>query len=351
MRRLILTLLLAAMPIACSKPAEKAADPVAQVRTAPVALADLDETITAYGQVEFDAAGLRALAAPFEAQVIQIHVRVGQSVSAGQPVVTLGASPQTRLDLDRLAREAQVAEAEAARLRRLRADGLASDAEVQTASATAQTARQASANLRRLTQGGRLTLTAPAAGVIDALPSSPGSLTPAGTVVASLGAAGRLNARLGVEVEDAQRLRAGAPLTLTGLHDQGGSAASRIASIDRRVDPTTRLAALLAPVPPGAPLLPGEAIKAQVVVATRNGVLTAPRTAILYDGETPYVFVVVGGKAARRPVQVGLEQSDRVELVSGLRPGDRVVIEGGPSLTDGMAVREAATRPTTAGRS
>lgn len=108
MRRLIPILMLAATPLACSAPPEKAADPVAQVRTAPVVSADLDETITAYGQVEFDAAGLRALTAPFEAQVVQIHVRVGQSVTAGQPLVTLGASPQTRLDLDRLARDAQL---------------------------------------------------------------------------------------------------------------------------------------------------------------------------------------------------------------------------------------------------
>ena len=81
MRRLILLLALAAIPAGCSKPAEKAADPVAQVRTAPVVRADLDETVTAYGQVEFDPAGLRALTAPFEAQVAQVHVRVGQSVS------------------------------------------------------------------------------------------------------------------------------------------------------------------------------------------------------------------------------------------------------------------------------
>ncbi|QFU32387.1 MULTISPECIES: efflux RND transporter periplasmic adaptor subunit [unclassified Brevundimonas] len=342
MRRLILLLALAAIPAGCSKPAEKAADPVAQVRTAPVVRADLDETVTAYGQVEFDPAGLRALTAPFEAQVAQVHVRVGQSVSAGQPIVTLTASPQTRLDLGRLAREAQVAASEAERLGRLRSDGLAGDAEVQTATATAQTARQASANLQSLTRGGQVTLSAPVAGIVDAVPSSPGSLVPAGSVVANLGAAGRLNARIGIEVEDAQRLRSGSVVMLMGLHDQGGTAPSRVASIDRRVDPATRLAALLVPLPAAGVLLPGEAVRADVVVGTRIGVLTVPRAAVLYDGETPYVFVVSAGKAVRRPVQVGLELTDRVELTSGVQANEQVVIEGGPSLSDGMAVREAA---------
>jgi len=130
-----------------------------------------------------------------------------------------------------------------------------------------------------------------------------------------------------------------------GLHDQGGMAPSRVASIDRRVDPATRLAALLVPLRTAGALLPGEAVKAEVVVGTRTGVLTVPRAAVLYDGDTPYVFLVSGAKAVRRPVEIGLELTDRVELTSGVQADDRVVIEGGPSLSDGMAVREAAATP------
>ena len=167
----------------CSKPADTAATPVAAVRTAAVATGMLDETVTAYGQVEFDPAAIRTLTATFEAQVAQIHVTVGEAVQAGQPIVTLTASPTTRLDLDRLAREASVTSAEHARLQRLRADGLAADAEVTVAAAAAATAREASANLRRLTGGGRITLRAPVSGVINSLPTSPGALVGAGGAV------------------------------------------------------------------------------------------------------------------------------------------------------------------------
>ena len=330
----------------CSRPADTAATPVAAVRTATVVTRMLDETVTAYGQVEFDPAAVRTLTATFEAQVAQIHVTVGEAVRAGQPIVTLTASPTTRLDLDRLAREASVTNAEHARLQRLRADGLAADAEV-AAAAAAATSREASANLRRLTGGGRITLRAPVSGVVDSLPASPGALIGAGGAVAGLGSTRLLNARLGVEVEDAQRIRSGAAIRLTGLHDDGAAVQARVASVDRRVEPATRLAAVIVSLPPGSPVLPGESLKGEIVVSTLPDAIVAPRAAVLYDGDQPYVFVVNRDVAARRPVTIGLEQADVVQLTRGVRAGDRVVIEGGPALSDGMKTREGPA-PSTA---
>lgn len=324
----------------CSKPAEKAVPPVATVRTAAVATRMLDETVTAYGQVEFNPAAVRTLTATFEAQVARIHVTVGEAVRAGQPIVTLMASPTTRLDLDRLAREASVTTAEHARLQRLRADGLASDAEVAVAAAAAATAREASANLRRLTGGGQITLRAPVSGVVDSLPASPGAVVGAGGAVAGLGSTSLLNARLGVEVEDAQRVRPGAAIRLTGLHENGSAVEARVASVDRRVEPATRLAAVIVSLPSGAPFLPGEALKGQIVLGTLPNATVAPRAAVLYDGDKPYVFVITRNVASRRPVTVGLEQADMVQLTSGVRPGERVVVDGGPALSDGMTTRE-----------
>lgn len=332
---------------ACSGPTAPPAVPVATVRTALVATRSLDETVTAYGQVEFDPAAVRTLTATFEAQIGQVHVAVGEAVSAGQPIVTLVASPTTRLDIDRLAREASVTGAEQTRLQRLRADGLASDAEVATATAAAATAREGAANLRRLTGGGRITLTAPAAGVVDSLPVSPGALVAAGGPVASLGSTRQLNARLGLEVEDAQRLAPGAAIRLTGLHESGSLVETRLASIDRRVDPATRLAAALVTLPPGSPVLPGEALKGEIVLATRPDALVVPRPAVLYDSDQPFVFVIDAGRIARRrPVTVGLDQADVVQITQGVKLGDRVVVEGGAALSDGLATQEAPAAAT-----
>lgn len=305
----------------------------------------LEETITAYGQVEFNPSGIRTLSATFEAEVGQVHVSVGEAVVAGQSIVTLAASPTTRLELDRLAREARVATAEHERFQRLRADGLASDAEVAAAGGAAATAAEASANLQRLTDGGTVVLKAPAPGVIDNLPASPGALVGAGGAVARIGSTRLLNARLGIEVEDAVRIPASASIRLTGLHQGGAIVEARVTSIDRRVEPGTRLAAVIVSLPPSGPLLPGEALKGDIVVKRLPDAIVAPRTAILYDGDQAYVFVVPDNVASRRLVTVGLEQSGLVQLTSGVHVGERVVTEGGPALSDGIAVREAAVSP------
>ncbi len=346
MMRMAAGLAAASVLAGCSKPpAEPIAPPVASVRAAEVRTQTLEEVITAYGQVEFDPAAVRTLPATFEAEVGQVHVSVGEAVVTGQPVVTLIASPTTRLDLDRLAREARVATAEHERLQRLRADGLASDAEVATAGAAAATAVEASATLQRLTGGGAVTLTAPVAGVIDSLPVSPGALAGAGGPVARIGSTRLLNARLGIEVEDAQRIPPNASIRIAGLHEAGAVVETHVTAIDRRVEPGTRLAAVIVSLPPGSPLLPGEALRSEIIVKVLPNATVAPRAAVLYEGDQAYVFVVRGNVASRRLVTTGLEQSGQVQLTSGVQAGERVVIDGGPALSDGMAVREVASSP------
>ena len=69
-----------------------------------------------------------------------------------------------------------------------------------------------------------------------------------------------------------------------------------------------------------------------------RGVTTAPRAAILYDGDVPFVFVVRDGKAIRRAVTIGIEQDDTVQIRTGVQAGDQLVVDGGPALSDGMAV-------------
>ncbi len=161
--------------------------------------------------------------------------------------------------------------------------------------------------------------------------------------MAGLASTHLLNARLGVEIEDAQRIKPGAALRLTGLHEGGAWIATTVASVDRRVEPATRLAAVIVSLPDGSPVFPGEAVKGEIAVSSHSNATVAPRTALLYEGDQPYVFVVVGNVASRRPVTVGLEQAGTVQLTAGVRPGERVVVEGGPALSDGIAIVETPT--------
>jgi RND family efflux transporter MFP subunit len=68
-------------------------------------------------------------------------------------------------------------------------------------------------------------------------------------------------------------------------------------------------------------------------------VTLAPKGAIRADGDQAYVFVVANGAAERRAVRVGGTDGDRVEVVAGLRAGERVVVSPPPALAGGMRVR------------
>jgi membrane fusion protein, multidrug efflux system len=116
--------------------------------------------------------------------------------------------------------------------------------------------------------------------------------------------------------------------------------AGEVRRIALQADPATRLVEVEVEFPPAAGLIPGTLASVQVEVASRDETVTVPRGAVR-DG---FVWAVAEeGVARRRPVQVGLQARDRVEIVSGLEPGERVVVEGGALLSDGARVRVVYT--------
>ena len=77
---------------------------------------------------------------------------------------------------------------------------------------------------------------------------------------------------------------------------------------------------------------PGMFIRAQLAASERNAAVLAPRSALLeIDGET-VIFVQTEEGLERRDVQVGRQDDESVEIISGLRPGERYVASGGFAL-------------------
>ena len=68
--------------------------------------------------------------------------------------------------------------------------------------------------------------------------------------------------------------------------------------------------------------------------------LMVPKTAVGSDAGQSIVFVVKGDRVERRAVKVGAAEGDRVEVISGLNSGDRIVVEGLDGLADGSRVKE-----------
>jgi HlyD family secretion protein len=82
---------------------------------------------------------------------------------------------------------------------------------------------------------------------------------------------------------------------------------------------------------------PGMFARGSVTLSEIDGI-AVPATAVVTRGGESLVFVVDGDKARRVPVQVGLRQGDWIQ-VSGLQPGDQVVVTGQNDLEEGSLVR------------
>jgi membrane fusion protein (multidrug efflux system) len=326
---------------ACSQTDElPAPEPTAEVTITPATTGDLPVVVTGYGTVEFDPAGQRTLATEIEARVLALEALPGDVVKKGEVVLRLGPSSSTAVEIARVRRDALAAEAAAARARRLRTDGFASDGDVETAESAAKDFKTLADSLE--SRAGEISsLRAPIAGVVDALFVEPGDLVSPGAQLVRLASHDAVQARVGVEIEDAIRLSDGAPVRLSGIDGGGLTVDSVIRTIDYRVDPASRMTSVFVPIPPGQGLLSGEAVRAELTAEVRRGVVLAPRESVFVDETGPYVFVEVDGKAVLRRVETGVTVRGLTEMVSGLTAGEGVIVEGAAVLSDGMLVREA----------
>ena len=334
---LILPLTCGLMLSSCQSPADTAApDPVATIDVALVTTGNIDEKITLYGAAEANGAGKYTLSAPMEALVQAVDAPVGTQVRRGQILVRLSPSPTARLDLVTASANASAADLAHARARRLRADGLVSDADVETARAAKQTTDAARASLA--TRNGALVLRAPASGTVEIVGASAGELVAPGTTIVSLVKEGDLRARFGVDPAIARRIPQGSYVEITAAGSKTPFNVP-VLSVDSVVDPVTKLASVYVQIPDESGVGAGESLTGRVLLGNIPGGMTIPYAALLDDGGQPYVFVIAQNVAKRRDIVAGPRTGDRISVASGLKPGERVATAGVTALEDGMKVR------------
>ena len=82
-------------------------------------------------------------------------------------------------------------------------------------------------------------------------------------------------------------------------------------------------------------------------MARRDDALVIPESALAYDADGVFVWRVGAGETAERvPVTIGIRETGRVEVVSGLAAGDRIVSAGTHKVGPGVVVRNVAPPPT-----
>jgi RND family efflux transporter MFP subunit len=180
-----------------------------------------------------------------------------------------------------------------------------------------------------------ISIAAPFAGTVTKRYANAGSMIQAGTASQSqamplvrLSQVGTLRLSLPVPESMAASIRLGEPVEAR-VGSLGRSFAGRVARFAAKVDAATRTMITEVDVPnPTGTIMPGMYAEVSLQVAHRSGVLTVPLDGLERAGASARVFAVDEAGAVRIvPVQLGVEDAARAEIVSGLHESD-VIITG-----------------------
>jgi membrane fusion protein, multidrug efflux system len=140
----------------------------------------------------------------------------------------------------------------------------------------------------------------------------------------------------------AKRLQAGAVLPAAAL-DRGGAnkiADGTLQTFDSQIDPTTGTIKLRAVFPNETEALyPNQFVNIRLLLDTHKDVTTMSTAGIQRGVPGTFVYLVnADSTVSVRPVKLGVTEGDRVEVLAGLVPGDRIVIDGADKLRDGAKI-------------
>jgi multidrug efflux system membrane fusion protein len=149
----------------------------------------------------------------------------------------------------------------------------------------------------------------------------------------------------------AKRLQSGAVLPATALDRSGARkiADGTLQTFDSQIDPTTGTIKLRAKFPNEAEALyPNQFVNVRLLLDTHKDVTIMPTAGVQRGVPGTFVYLVnADDTVSVRKIELGVTDGDRVEVRSGLQPGDRIVVDGADKLRDGakINVRAEASNP------
>jgi RND family efflux transporter MFP subunit len=323
----------------CGNGAEtESADAAAPVRVAVVTEAPATESLRAIG-VLAPADEVR-LAFTTGGVIRTIAIEQGAAVKEGQLLATL-ADDEVAAAVSQARALAEQATRDLERGKALLADEVATREQVEGLATANQVAQ---AQLRTALFNARhARIEAPADGVVLRKLAEPDEQVAAGQPVLVVGnTSGGWIVRAALSDRDIVRVRAGdaAEVTLDAYPQR--RFAARVTEVAAAADPQTGTYEMKVSVDPAdARFIQGLVAKVVIADPDAESVAVVPVTSLLEaDGSLATVFVVAKGGIARKvSVRTGRLLGERVEIVTGLAPGDRVVTEGAAWLDDNEPVR------------
>jgi membrane fusion protein (multidrug efflux system) len=270
-----------------------------------------------------------------DGRLVELRIRTGSQVSKGDILARL----------DNTIERANLAEAEALlieqqqivdRIRQLRQSNAASQANEQEAAsrlAVATAARNRA--LRRLQERD---IIAPFDGVVGLTNLDVGAHVIEGEVITRLDDLSEIEVEFAVPETVYARVSTGLVLTARSAAFPEREFTGTIEAVDSRIDPVSRAFRVRALVPNPDSTLPAGMFLSLTLVLAEETHLTVPEEAIVFQAAETYVFVPEDGIARRRVVTTGQRKDGVIAILSGLAPGEEVIVRGLQRVRDGSPV-------------
>jgi len=340
-----------ALLAACGKaPSEQveATAPV-PVTVQPVTRGAIRRLIATTGVVKPATGAELAVTAPQSARIAEMPKGVGERVRRGDLLVRFeipsleADAAARRAEVERAQARLTVAKANFERLQGLFQRGIAARREVedarreltdsQAALAESRSARAAAGKL-----AGREIVRAPFAGVVADRTHNPGDLVePAPDPIIRLIDPARLQVEAPVPVDQLGGVAVGSPAVVRGPGGAGFPA--QVIARPAAVDPATTSANVRLEFRQGTNLPAGTPVQVEIGGEEHRDAVVAPAAAVVWEGPASFLYVMDAQSHAHRvAVRIGIMTRTAVEVLSGVAPGARVVVEGQNGLPDGAAV-------------
>ncbi len=156
---------------------------------------------------------------------------------------------------------------------------------------------------------------------------------------------GRIELNAEVSELDLTGIRSGQAVAITSDADPSKRYTGKVREVAPIVDAQTRIGLARISLPPNPELRPGMFVRGTLSLGSAPA-LVVPETALLFKEGKPFVFVVKGEprqnstvQAVVRPIQTGARNGGSVEVRSGLKAGEHIILSGAGYLKDGDTVR------------
>jgi multidrug efflux system membrane fusion protein len=294
-----------------------------------------------------------------DGQITRLHVQEGQMVRKGQPIVTLDsrlAEAQLAQQEAQLARDRALATralSDMQRYQSLRGEGYAAQQRFEQAQADALAAAANARATEALMAQTRLniefaTIAAEMDGRLGAIPLRVGNfvrqaentaittLTQVDPILVSFAVPERWLAEI-----KAAMARGGVAVRALPDQDSGPPAEGELVFVDSAVDTQTGTILLKARFAnEGLRLWPGQYVGVTLIPRTDPEAISVPSAALQTGQSGRFVYIVEDGVARRRAVTLVRTLRDRVVIAGGLKPGERVIVDGAQRVQDGSRVQE-----------